>query len=451
MQKILLTFFLLLLATNAYAADKILDIKKVISEGGITAWLVEDHSVPVISMSFAFDGAGAVLESPDKQGLVQLLSNTMDEGAGDLNSQAFQKALLDNSITLNFSGGRDSFSGFLNTLTDEKQKAFDLLEMTLKNPRFDKEPLERMRQANLSRIRGDLSDPNWMASRITNDRAFEGHPYSQNSGGTLTTLKNLTAEDLKGFASKELSQDRLLIGVSGDITANELSKSLDDIFGELPENAPEKSVEDTSLPNKGKTYFHRVKIPQASVQMVLPGIKRNHPDYYPFQVMDQIFGAGGFGSRLTENIREKKGLAYGIYSYLQRLDHAQLYYISSSTKNGTINDLREGVLEEIAKLRETPVNKKEIKEAKDYIIGSLPLGLTSTSAIAKTLVGLQSEELPIDYLDTVRDHIEKVSSKDVARVANKVLNKGDILTIIVGNPEAGSGDMTAISELPNVN
>ncbi len=437
--------------TPVAAEEKILDIQKVTSEGGVSAWLVEDHSVPVISVSFAFDGAGAILEPADKQGLVQLLSNTLDEGAGNLDSQAFQKTLLDNSITLNFSGGRDSFSGFMNTLTDEKQKAFDLLELALKYPRFDKEPIERMKQANLSRIRSDLSDPNWIASRVTNDRAFDGHPYAQNSGGTLTTLKNLTAQDLRSFVSKELSQDRLLIGVSGDITAEDLSKSLDDIFGELPKTAPNASTPDISLQNKGKTFFYRLKIPQATVQMVLPGIKRDNPDYYPFQVMDQIFGSGGFGSRLTKNIREEKGLAYGIYSYLQRLDKAQLYYITSSTKNETIDELRAGVKEEIIKLRGTLVDSKELKDAKDYIIGSLPLGLTSTSSIAKTLVALQSENLPIDYLDTVRNHIEDITADDIKNVANKILNSDDILTIIAGNPEAGLGEMSLITELPNVN
>lgn len=448
---ILLCTLLVFISPPAKAQEKILDIQEITSEQGITAWLVEDHSVPVISFSFAFEGAGAVLEPEAKQGLVQLLSNTMDEGAGDLDSQTFQKTLLDHSISLSFSGGRDRFSGFVKTLTSEKETAFNLLELALTKPRFDKEPVERMRQANLSRLRSDLSDPGWITSRITNDKAFEGHPYAQNSGGTLTTLKNLTQDDLRKFSSTELTKDRLLIGVSGDISAEELKAVIDDVFGNLPNTSNSKEISDTSLTNKGKTFFHRMQIPQASVQMILPGIKRSHPDYYPFQVMDQIFGAGGFGSRLTENIREKKGLAYGIYSFLMRLDHAQLYFISSSTKNETLTDLREGVVEEIEKIRSRTVTKKELIEAKDYILGSIPLGLTSTSSIASTLVALQSEELPINYLDAIKDHIENVEAKDVERVANKVLKPDDMLTIIVGNPHAGSGEMTEISYLPNVN
>ena len=202
--------------------EQVLDIKEITTENGITAWLVEDHSLPIISMKFSFKGAGAIRDGEDKQGLVQLLSNTMDEGAGDLPSQEFQKTLNDHSITLRFNAGRDNFGGQLKTLSRYQDKAFNLLKQAINTPHFDEEPVERMRQANISRIKQSIGDPEWINARIFNDVAFAGHPYALNSGGTLTTLKNITAQDLKNHHQTWLTKDNLHIGVTGDITAQQL-------------------------------------------------------------------------------------------------------------------------------------------------------------------------------------------------------------------------------------
>ena len=170
---------------------------------------VEDHTLPIIALKFAFKDAGSAQETPEKQGLSLLVASTMDEGAGDYDSQAFQKALNDNSISLSFGGSRDSFNGNLTTLTRHKEKAYELLELALNKPRFDQEALERMRASRLTSLRNSMTDPDWIAARIMYDVAFKGHPYALNRGGTFKSLESITTDDLHSFKNNQLSQDRL--------------------------------------------------------------------------------------------------------------------------------------------------------------------------------------------------------------------------------------------------
>ncbi len=234
----LAVFSILSLPATAHAAGKrFLDIQEVKSDGGITAWLVEDHDQHLISVNFAFRGAGADLDPADKQGLARMVSNTLDEGAGDLDSQAFQKTLADNSISLGFSADRDDLTGEVKTLTRHRDMAFNLLKLALTSPRFDQEAVDRMRAENIARIRSSMSDPDWMAARLVNDVAFAGHPYAMNIGGTPTSLNKITAADLKSWAAAHLDRSHLLVTVTGDISAADLKALLDKTFGGLPEKA----------------------------------------------------------------------------------------------------------------------------------------------------------------------------------------------------------------------
>lgn len=449
MRLVILLFTLFIVITPVHAQERFLDIQEVTSPGGITAWLVEDHTLPVIAMQIYFKGAGSVLESPDKQGLVQLLSNTMDEGAGDLDSTTFQKILLDNSITLRFTGGRDGFGGSLKTLTRNKESAFNLLTLALTKPRFDAEPVSRMKEANLSRIRSSMSDPEWMAARLINDRAFEGHPYALNAGGTLSTLAALTPNDLRAFQQTQLTKDRLVIGVAGDITPDDLAALLDQVFGALPGKAPAAKVSDFPLTNTGTTALYVQDIPQTVIEIMLPAFDRSDKDFYALQVMNYIFGGAGFGSRLMEEVREKQGLTYGIYSSLRDYTHIDTLSLSLSTGNDTAPQAMKVIREEMHKMVAEPVSKKELADAQSYLTGSMPLSLSSTDNIAGILLSLQEDGLPIDYLDHYADKINAVTSEDIARVSTRLLNPDLMTTIMVGNP-AGITPTLTIETLPNV-
>jgi len=446
---IFLYIFALFCAAPAFAKDKLLDIREVTSAGGITAWLVEDHTLPIITMQFSFKGAGSALDPAEKQGLALMASNTMDEGAGEYDSAAFQKLLTDNNIVLSFGAGRDHFGGNLKTLTKHKDLAFKLLRLALNEPRFDADPVERMRAANLARIRSSLSDPEWKSARLMNDVAFAGHPYALNSGGTLSTLQAITPADLQNFAKTRLGRNNLRIGIVGDISPEELKTVMDAVFGELPESVTLPAVADLKVQNGGATILYEEYIPQTIIDITQPGIDRKHPDYYTAMLMNFILGGSGFGSRLTEEIREKRGLTYGIGTYFNDLEHAETFVASTSTKNESVAEVLGLIGVEWKKMQNEPVTDTELAEIKSYVIGSFPLSIASTDNIASIILSLQLDDLPIDYLDKRKERISAVSKEDIQNLAKWLLTPGKLTTVLVGKPQGVTPTKT-VDKLPNV-
>lgn len=440
--------FFFLCTASGHAAP-LLHIQQVRSPGGIEAWLVEDHTVPVIAVKFAFKDAGACQDPADKQGLARMLSNTMDEGAGDLNSQDFQKTLRDLSIGLSFDASRDDFSGTLKTLSANKDRAFDLLHLALIAPRFDDEAIARMKDANISRILSSLSDPNWIAARLINDRVFAHHPYAQNSGGTVTSLKNITADDLKAFHDHALARDNLMVAVSGDIDAATLAKALDRIFANLPERAEIAPVPQADFAYGGMTGLYKVNIPQTIIEIEQPMLPRQDPDYFKAEVMNFIFGSSGFGSRLMEDIREKRGLTYGIYSAMNHLSHFDGLTISTSTANKNVADILELTRANMKRMVDETVSAGELRDAKSYLLGSLPLSMTSTDDIAELLLSLQVDRLGVDYLDRRAAAIEAMTAQDIQTIAARILKPDRLAVVLVGGADA-LPDTHIIDSVPNV-
>ncbi|QQG36167.1 MAG: insulinase family protein [Micavibrio aeruginosavorus] len=452
-----LPFIALLLLPSAASAGETLTapakpflaIEEVKSPGGLTAWLVEDHTLPIVSLTFLFNDAGSARDPRDRQGLARMVSNTLDEGAGDLDSQAFQKALSDHSISLSFSASRDDLAGSLKTLTRHQDKAFDLLRLALTQPRFDAEAIERMRAANISRIRSSMTEPEWIAARLLNDLSYGDHPYALNSGGTITSLNAITRDDLAGFVKNNLSRDRLLIGVTGDITPGKLAITLDQVFSTLPAASTAQTLTDAGIGHLGQTYLYKKDIPQSIIQMVQPGLDFKDPDYYAAYVMNHILGASGFGSRLTEEIREKRGLTYGIYSSIFDMDHAHGFTIGLSTENKNAAEALRLIRAEIRKMQDHPVSAQELADAQSYIVGALPLSFSSTAAISANVLGLRQDNWPMDYYDHFPSRIRAVTAADIQRVAKRILTPDNMLTVIVGQPEGVDAE-TLPPALPNV-
>lgn len=410
----------------------ILDIKQVVSPSGIKAWLVEDHSTPIISMKFAFRH-GAAHDPEALNGVSQLLSNTLDEGAGPYDSTTFQKRLNDSSITLRYNNSRDYFSGVLKTLTKNKEEAFALLKLSLTEPLFEEDAVERMRQANINRIKEGLGDPDWITARLTNDKAYENHPYTKNSGGSLSSMASITPSHLKTTAEEKITKENLVVAVTGDISPSELSIILDLIFKSLPEKSDKQDVQDISIQNKETNFVYILDIPQSFVTMTWDGVNRNDDDFYAAIVMNHILGGAGFGSRLAEEIREKRGLTYGIYSRLNTLNHAPSLSISTSTDHENMADIIRITEKIIEDLKADGPTDTEMNDAKNYLIGSMPLQLTSNDSIASILLALQIDTLPEDYLDQREAKIMAVTKDDVQNVARKLFNVAP-LTVMVGQP-----------------
>lgn len=448
---IIITIALILFMTlrvQAAGDNKFLDIQEIKTTSGINVWLVEDKSLPVVALQYIFLDTGTTLDPQEKQGLVRMLSNTMDEGAAELTSQDFQKALSDHSITLTFSAGRDGFGGKIKTLSRHKNMAFDLLKKAIEQPRFDADPVARMRDANLARVRSSISQPDWMAARLINDKAFSNHPYSKNSGGTLSGLASITSDDLRAF-HKNLSKEKLLIAVVGDISPEEVKKHIDSAFSALPATTTINTPADINIQNAGKVYLYEQPIPQTMIEIMMPAFDRKDKDFYALQVLNYIFGGAGFGSRLMEEAREKRGLTYGIYSSLNDYRHADALSISTSTKNESAAEMLEIIKAEMLRLQNEEVGEKELNDAKSYITGSMPLSLSSTDAIAGMILSMQTNDLPANYLDHYAENIKAVTSADIQRVAKRVLIPENMVTVFVGQPENVT-ITEKVESLPNV-
>jgi zinc protease len=412
-------------------------VERVVSPGGIEAYLISESSIPFLSLALHFKG-GAALDPAGKEGLAYMVSGLLDEGAGDLDSQAFRTELEDRAIRLSFEAQRDAFTGQLKTLSEQRDRAFELLRLALLEPRFDPEPVERIRNQIQAELRRRAEDPDYLVSRTWFETAFLGHPYGRPVEGTVDSLATITADDLRAFTRERLAKDNLVVGVSGDVTAKELGRLLDLAFGDLPEASAPVAIADTEPAGSG-TIVVRRNVPQSRVIFGQEGLARDDPDFYAAYVANHLLGGGGFTSRLTEEIREKRGLAYSVYSYLYPMDHAPLWLGGVGTANAAVDESIRLMRKEVARMAAGDVEPKDLADAKTYLTGSFPLRLTSNDQIASMLVSIQVDDLGIDYLDKRNGYIEAVTLEDVRRAAARLYNPEGLLVVVVGNPEGLEG------------
>ncbi len=426
-----------LLVLAAMPARAAFQIQKVVSPGGIEAWLLEDHRVPILAFDLAFRG-GASLDPAGKEGLALMTASLMDEGAGNLIANAFQKELADKSIGFSFSADLDSFSGMVKTMTVHRDRAFDLLALALAKPRFDADAISRIRDEMLTSIATDFSSSGWVARRKLMEVLYQGHPYARPTNGTFASLRAVTGADLHNFVKQRFGRDQLLVTVAGDITPAELGPALDKIFAGIPAKAAPFTVPEVTAKATGETITIPMDKPQTVITMGEPGIKRTDPDWFAGQVVNYALGGGGFSSRLMEDVRgagSKKGLSYGISSNFVPYQHSGLVLAGGSTRNATAGEVTGIIKDEFGKVHRDGITQAELDDAKVYISGSFPLTLTSTDRLAAVLMQLRQNDLGIDYLDKRDAQIDAVTLDDAKRVSEKLLDPAKLTTIMVGRPQ----------------
>lgn len=408
-------------------------IQQVVSDSGVEAWLIEDHSNPIIAMNFAFRG-GAALDPADKTGLSNMVASLLDEGAGEMDSQTFQGKLEDLGISLGYSAGSDQLHGHLKTITDNQAVAFDLLAQSLTKPRFDADAVDRIRGQILSELAHEQQDPQAIAGRALAKMMYPDHAYGRGVSGVETTVNAITAEDLRAYLPRRLARDRLIIGVVGDISAQALKPLLDSTFGGLAAKGDDQLVPDVAANAAGKVEVIRRAIPQSVVLFAQQGVTRTDPDWYAAYVMNYILGGGGFSSRLMTEVRVKRGLAYGVSSSLAPMAHGALVEGGTATRNDRTAESIAIIRQQWQKLADEGVTANELADAKTYLIGSYPLQMDSTQSIASILVAIQQDHLGIDYLDRRSRLIQGVSADDIRRVAKRLLDAKALSFVVVGDP-----------------
>lgn len=412
-------------------------VQEVVSPGGIQAYLVSEPSIPFLSLSFRFAG-GSALDPAGKEGVAYLISGLLDEGAGELDGQAFRTALEDDAIRLSFDASRDEFTGLLKTLTESRERGFELLRLALTQPRFDDEAVERIRSQVQAELRRRSEEPDYIASLTWFQTAFQGHPYGRPIRGTEASVAAITTPDLHDFVTGRFARDNLVIGVAGDVTPEELGPLLDLAFGDLPASGTPVEVAATR-PEGAETVIVRKDVPQSQVIFGESGIARTDPDYYAAYVANYILGGGGFRSRLMEEVREKRGLAYSAYSYLYPTEQAPIWLGGVGTDNTRVAESIQIVRAEVARMAERGIDAAELEDAKTYLTGSFPLRLTSNDQIAGMLVGIQVHDLGLDYIDRRNDYVDAVTIEDVRRVAARLYDPEALLVVVVGNPAGLEG------------
>jgi zinc protease len=411
-----------------------MDIQSVVSDSGIEAWLVEDHSLPIVSMRFLFPG-GAATDPGGREGLANMVSGLLDEGAGDMDSQTFQARLADQSISLSFDASLDNFSGNLKTLSRNRDEAFGLLRLALSEPRFDDDAVERIRTQILTGIAARENDPGRIANEAFWAAIFRGHPYARPPVGTSESIAVITVDDLRNFVSGRFARDNLVVGVVGDVTPDELKSLLDSSFGALPKKAWPFDLPKTDPAAAGEVIVVQKDNPQAWVIFGQRGLYRDDPDYYAALVLNHILGGGSFTSRLYEEVREKRGLAYSVYSYLLPMKSAALWLGGAGTENSAVSVTIDLIREQWLNIRSFGVTQEELDKAKANLTGSFGLRFDNSSSIAGLLVAVQQRELGIDYVNNRNSLIDQVTLEGVNGVAKRILDPGALTLVVVGKPE----------------
>ncbi len=410
-------------------------IERIVTPKGIEIWLVREMNLPMLSLQFSFLG-GASQDPEGKPGLANLATGLLDEGAGEYDSRAFREQIEENAIELSFAANRDSIRGSLKTMSDNRGKAFELLKLALNEPRFDASEIERVRAAMLANLRRASTNPGDIAKNRWYERAFPGHPYGRPALGTLDSVPNITADDMRGYIRKNLARSNLKIAAVGAIDADTLVKLVDGAFGALPEKAELLPVPDVVPQGLGERETVALNVPQTVILYGGTGLQRNDPDFVPAYVLNHILGGGAFESRLFEEVRVKRGLSYSVYSSLVALKHAGLFMGGVQTKNDRAFESLDIINEEIVKLAKDGPTADELDKAKKYLIGSYPLRFDTSAKIAANLVDIQFEELGLDYIDRRNAEIEAVTAADIRRAANRFLVGAQMLTVLVGEPVA---------------
>ena len=409
------------------------DIQEITTDAGFQAWLVEEPTIPFVSLELRFEG-GASLDPEGKRGVTNLMVGLLEEGSGDLDARGFAEAQEALAASFGYDVSDDSVSVSARFLTENQTEAMALLRESLINPRFDQDAIDRVRAQVISSIRSDATDPDTIARETASAKLYGDHPYATMIDGTEDSVTALTRDDLIAAHKGTIAKDRIYIGAAGDITSEELSKLIDALLADLPETGL-PLPQDVDITTTAGITVVPFDVPQSVALFGHRGIPRDDPDFFPAFVLNHAFGGGGFESRLMTEVREKRGLTYGIYSYILNKRHADLMMGRVASANDRIAEAIDVIKAEWAEVAENGISEEALEEAKTYLTGAYPLRFDSNAAIADIMVGMQFMGLTPEYITSRNDRVAAVTMDDIKRVAKRLLLTDELHFVVVGQPE----------------
>ena len=427
--KALMISLILLTFCSKLSATVITEVKVL---DGNKAWLVEEHSIPFVTLEIRFKG-GATLDRVGKRGSVYFMSALLNEGADDLDASAFAKEMERLAVELDFNVYQDSLSISFKFLTENKSASINLLKKALTKPRFEEEPFERVRDQILSILKSNAKDPRKIASKVFFENVFGSHPYGSMKDGNLESILSLSREDILNAYEDTFNRNQIFISAVGDIKPNELRDLVNEVIEKIPAHSNKVIDQATYKFPEGNTVID-FDTPQSVTIFGHDGIKRTDKDFFSAYVLTHILGGSGFGSRLMTELREKNGLTYGVSAYLASWEKADLILGQFASSNNTVMEAISIVRKEWAALAERGVTADELQDAKTFLTGAYPLRFDGNSRIARILVGMQSQGLPIDYIRTRNAKVNSVTIEDIKRVSTRILKEKNLYFVIVGRP-----------------
>ena len=412
-------------------------IQQFTTPGGVSVWLVEEPSIPILSLRMAWT-AGETNDPVGVEGLTNAMVYHMNEGAGELDAQGFFKGMEE--LNMSFSCGASNESTFCNAsmLTDNADESFGMIALALAEPRFDDGPFERFLREQEVGLQTRETNPQYLASRARSAALYPDHPYARESNAE--SIAAMTQDAMRAQKDLLMVKEGMLVTAVGAMSPAELAPLIDQAVAGLPDSSETAETGDVVLAApKAAPVTVDLPQPQSLVTFAAPAMKREDPDFYTAVVLNYTLGGGGFQSRLMKDLRVEKGLTYGVYTQVSSQDKIQLWSGGGQTKNESAGEFIAGIKDNLQIMVADGMTEEELSDAKAYLTGSYPLGFDSNAKIAARMMGVRLDELPVDFFDRRNAMVEAVTLEDVNRVAAEYLSPDNFTFVVVGQPEGLDG------------
>jgi zinc protease len=430
---VFLSFCLLAGATNAFSAAPL--GKRIQLDNGMVLLLAEKHDIPMLTVNMAIK-AGNTAVAGDKPGLASITAALLTQGTTKRTANQISSEIDFIGGSLSTGGGDDFANASLRVLKKDIRTGFALLSDVIMNPVFDQREVDRKVKSTLAEIQRQKEEPNIVASEAFQKAVYGGHAYGRTGDDIAAYLPKLARQDIIDFYKARYSPNNTIIAVVGDVSEKEIVPLLNEYFRAWRRN-DSRVPAPVAPPRIEKTVVQKIdkNITQANIDMGHIGVSRENPDFYAISVMNYILGGGGFSSRLMDNIRDNKGLAYDVHSGFAAQKEAGAFEVSIQTKNESANEVIAETLKELKRMQTELVSEKELADAKAYLTGSFPLRMDTSSKIAGMLVSIEIYNLGLDYPQSYPGLINAVTREDIQRVAKKYLHPGEMVIVVVANQE----------------
>jgi zinc protease len=429
--KLVQIYIFIVTSVIALSAHAAVDIKHWQTSEGAQVYFVENHDLPILDLSVNFP-AGSARDTAEKSGLAGVTRYMMSLGAAGMSEEVITNQFADIGAVLGGSFDMDMAAYQLRTLSSEQDKALDTFMKVLHQPDFPQAVLEREKARIISSLKESDTQPDSIAEKAFMKALYGSHPYSLDGSGEVDTISKISTEDLRHFYQTYYTAKSAVIALIGDLTEAQARKISQEIASGLPQTPAVGAIANVQALTKPTLLEIPHPATQAHILVGQPGIQRGDPDYFALYVGNYILGGGGFVSRLTEEVREKRGLVYSVYSYFMPMAEKGPFEIGLQTKKEQANEALKLVNETVANFVNKGVTEAELKAAKDNIIGGFPMRIDSNRKILSYLSVIGFYKLPLTYLDDFNKEIAKVTTKQINDAFKRKVKTETFATVIVG-------------------